>query len=299
MRNGIWRTAVAAASIAIGCGPQGQPVAELEARPTELELAWPEFVELEVAIEPSAELPGELARPTVFVHLLDEPGSVLRTFDHPYPGDWRVGREQRYRVRLQQSALAEPLVAGEYLVSMGVYDPEIGRFALVSTAEEIAGDEYRVATVHVPALDGRAPRARFSEHWLPPEAVGNRQVLVRRTLRGGESGVLQFGPIEGAGTLALVLLVPSDVGAGSRLELLDGAGQPMVRLLTSCGAGDAEISGTGRFDVDLEIPPDASGSCEVRVEPNFRLTTSERTETTSVRLESVSWRPAGRDRPPG
>ena len=291
--------ALVVAALGSGCGPSHPPVAELETEPARFDLAWPEFAELELTLRPIAKLPAAGIRPIVFVHLLDEPGSVLRTFDHELPGEWHVGRELSYRVRLYQSALSEPLAAGEYLLSLGVYHPEHGRFALRTGAEEVADREYRVAEVSVPPVSGSAPRARFSEHWLPPEVGVDRQVLVRRHLRGDATGKIQFGPLTGAGTLALSFLIPHDLGAGSRLELLDGLGQPKVRVANDCGAEEAEATGVGRFDVDLDVPSgNSSRTCEVSVQPNFRLTTSQRAESSSVRLDVVAWRPGSRERAP-
>jgi hypothetical protein len=285
---------LAAALGAAACRPATAPLAELETAPETIELAWPAFAELEIALRPSAPLPAAGLRPIVFVHLLDEPGSVLRTFDHDLPGEWRVDQELRYRIRLHQSALAEPLAAGDYLLSLGVYHPEHGRFGL-SGAEEITRNEYRVARVRVPPVDPGAPRARFSEEWLPPVAGIDRQVLGRRELRGGAAGRIQLGPIRGPGTLALGLVIPSKPGPGARLELLDGGDQPKLRVANDCGAEEAEVAGTGRFDVDLAVPPaEGPRSCEITVTPNFRVTKSDRAETTSVVLEVVAWRAGDR-----
>jgi hypothetical protein len=296
-RRAVAAAALFAALAFAGCRPAVDPVAELATSPERIELAWPAFAELEIALRPTAALPAERLRPIVFVHLLDEPGSVLRTFDHDLAGEWRVDRELRYRIRLHQSALAEPLAPGDYLISLGLYHPDHGRFALTGT-EEISRQEYRVARVAVPAVAPDAPRARFSAQWLPPVAGIDRQVLARRHLSGGAPGRVEFGPI-GGGTLALVLEVPSRPKAGTRMELLDGAGQPRVRVSNDCGAAEAEITGTGRFDVDLAVPAAAPRDCGIVVDPNFRITSSERAETTSVVLEAVSWRPEPGGRPPG
>lgn len=282
--------------LAASCRRSAPPVAALDASPASLELAWPGFVEVELTFEPLAELPGGTDGTIVFVHLLDEPGSVVRTFDHPLAGAWRVGGRLTHRVRILQSALGEPLEAGQYLLSAGLYRPEQGRFALRTAAEAVSKLEYRIATVAVaPPAEG-TPGARFSEHWLPAEPGADRQVLARRTLRAGGPGTIQFGPLEGAGRIFLGLLVPADTGQRSRLELLDGASQPKVRISSSCGGGQPEIAGTGRFDVDLEVPP-APGPriCEVTIVPNFRVTSAESAEATSVRLEALAWGPEGDD----
>ena len=67
---------------------------------------------------PLAGLEGELR---VMVHLLDEAGTVVRTFDHPFPGDWSVGDVRSYQIEIFQSALAPPLAKGEYRLMVGLY----------------------------------------------------------------------------------------------------------------------------------------------------------------------------------
>lgn len=276
------------------CRESRAPVAEFEARPARLDLAWPEYREIELAFDPIAQLPAGGEPAIVFLHLLDEPGSVVRTFDHPLPGSWAPGKPLRYRVRLYQSALAEPLPPGEYLLSAGLYRPGDGRFALRTAAEEVAPQEYRIATVDVAAAGERMPHARFSETWRPTEPGADRQVLARRTLAGGGvTGTVQFGPVEGAGRLHLSLLVPGGEGAHERLEILDGGPQPKIRIGSTCGGGQPELAGTGRFEVDLDLPAAAGARlCEITIATNFQVTSPERAEADSVRLEVLSWSPA-------
>jgi hypothetical protein len=289
--------ALAALAVA-GCGEAPAPMAGFEASPARLELPWPEFREIELAFEPSAELPPGDTAPIVFLHLLDEPGSVARTFDHPLPPGWTPGRTLRYRVRLYQSALAEPLPAGEYLLSAGLYRPGEGRFALRTAAEEVAAQEYRIAVVEVGPPAERMPHARFSESWRPTEPGADRQVLARRTLAGGgATGTIQFGPVEGAGRLHLALRVPGG-GAHERVEILDGGAQPKVRIGSTCGGGQPELAGTGRFEVDLDLPAAAGPRlCEITIATNFQVTTPERPEADSVRLEVLAWGPGADEAP--
>jgi hypothetical protein len=284
------------AALGLGCRPSETPVAVFDASPSRLELAWPEHVEVRLAFEPKIALPAGTGEPIVFVHLLDEPGSVVRTFDHPLPFDWQPGRRVEYPVRIFESALGEPLEAGEYLLSVGLYRPGQERFALETGAEEIARLEYRVASVGVAPPSERMAQARFSEHWLPPEPGVDRQVLARRALAGGTIGTIELGPVESAGRLYLALAVPPDEGGASRLEILDGGTLPKVRIASSCGGDEVEISGSGRFDVDLDVPPaEAARICEISIAPNFQRRTTERAEATSVRLEVLSWGRAGDD----
>jgi hypothetical protein len=278
--------------LAAGCRRGPAPVGELAARPAELALGWPQFAELVLEFHPSAALPAGAGRPIVFLHLLDEPGSVIRTFDHPLPGDWQPGKPITDRVRIFQSALAEPLAAGKYILSAGLYDPSLGRYVFETSAREVAKREYAVAMLSVPAARAGDPAVRFSEQWLPPESGTDRQILVSRTLLGDAPGTIQFGPIAGPGMLHLGVRIPGDATPGSRLEVLEGGGQPKLRIASSCGGVQAEVAGPGRFDVDLAVPAGASPvTCEISIDPNFRWTTSLRAEASSARLESLDWHP--------
>ncbi len=141
------------------------------------------------------------------------------------------------------------------------------------------------------------PRARFSESWLPVELGADRQVLGRRTLRGGSPGTLQFGPLAGPSTLFLNLELPHREAA-ERVELLEEGAQPKVVLSASCGGAQAEVTGEGTFDVDLELPGgEGPETCEVTVQPNFQVRHPDRAEKTSVRLGVLAWRPGGRAQP--
>jgi hypothetical protein len=278
--------------LAFACRPGPSPVGEIVARPAELALAWPRFAELELELRPIVALPAGAERPIVFLHLLDEPGSVLRTFDHPLPAAWTPGQPIVERVSLFQSALTDPLPAGRYILSAGLYDPRTGRFALKTAAREVAKREYAVATLVVPPPGANDPTVRFSESWLPPEAGSDRQILVSRRLLGDAPGTLQFGPLAAPGVIHLGLLIPGDTASGARLEVLEGGSQPKVRIVSSCGGEQAEVAGHGRFDVDIAVPAaPAPVTCEISIDPNFRWTTSLHAEATSVRLEELDWSP--------
>jgi hypothetical protein len=282
---------LALAAAALACDGGGAPVGELEFTPREITLGWPELVEVRVRLRADRALPGGVTRPIVFLHLLDEPGSVVRTFDHGLPGDWAPGAAFDYPVRLAQSALAEPLPAGDYLLSLGVYTAEQGRFALAGEAEAIAKLEYRVASVRVPPAAADGPRARFSDDWLPLEPGADRQILARRSLAGGRSGALQFGPLAAAGKIHLRVEIPESGRDGARVELAAGASQPKVRIASSCGGEQVEVAGAGGFDVDLDVPAGDATTCEVLFEPNFQVRWRDRAEATSVRLALVAWQP--------
>ncbi len=53
------------------------------------------------------------------------------------------------------------------------------------------------------------------------------------------------------------------------------------------------MTGTGRLDVDLDLPSAGSPRiCDVTIEPNFQVTSLDSAEPTSVVLEVLAWGPA-------
>lgn len=281
----------------LACGAGSPPVGELAFAPRELSLGWPELVEVRIRIVAERELPDEAGDPIVFLHLLDEPGSVVRTFDHALPGEWEPGRTFDYTVRILQSALAEPLPAGDYLLSLGIYSSDLGRFALRGEARAVAKLEYAVATVQVPPPAANGARARFSENWLPPEPGADRQILARRTLVGGGVGTVQLGPLTGPGRIYLRVDIPEETRDASRVELAAGAGQAKVKVSSSCGGESVEVAGAGGFDVDLAVPAGPPVACEIALEPNFQVRWRDRAEATSVRLAQLAWQPSAGETP--
>ena len=241
-------------------------------RPPRSGLQLGSFAELSLRITPLADLaPGVV--PQVFLHLVDEPGSVLRTFDHTLPGEFRHGREIAYRVRIHQSAIAEPLAAGRLHADGGLYDGAGGRFRLRSASPEVARLEYAVGhRARARAVAGDARRAL-----LPELAAGragqDRQIVARRPLAGAGPGTLQIGPLQGPGEILLRVGLPA-AGSG-RLESLAADTTPKIRLHSSCGDFSAELSGEAGADgsgVELLIPVPATAGpaeCDLRIEPNF------------------------------
>ncbi len=283
--------ALAISSLA-GCHRSSAPVASLAVTPETLRLGFPEFDELEITLTPERELP-EGVEPRLFLHLLEEPGTVLRTFDHRPPGSWREGREIRYRTRLYQSALAEPLEPGHYVLSAGLYDAAGRRYALRTRGQLVARLEYAVAEIVVPPPAPQLPAVRFSEEWLSAEPGVDRQILSRRSLAGSGPGTLQLGPLQGPGEI--LLRVGFAEPPGGRLEILGGESIPKVRIRSSCGGHEAEISGGG-METMVPVPPtQAPVACDIRFVPNFEARWPEAAETKSVSVEIVAWRAGSED----
>ena len=275
------------------CRGAAEPVAELAIAPAEVELQLGSFVELAVRIMPLVD-PATGAVPQVFLHLVDEPGSVLRTFDHPLPGEFRRGREIVYRVRVYQSAVAEPLAPGLYTLTAGLHDGAGGRFRLRAAYPEVARLEYAVARVRVPEPSPGAPAVRFSPSWLPVEPGRNRQIVARRPLAGAGPGTFQIGPLQGPGEILLRLGLP--VPGSGRLERLSTEVTSKIRLSSSCGDFQAELAGEPGVDgsaVETVIPVPvtlAPVECDVKIEPNFLVRTGDQADGRSVSLEILAWR---------
>lgn len=281
--------AVALATVTWSCDRAEPPVAELSVAPTSLELGYPEVRRLELRFEATAELSGQTGQPLVFVHVLDEPGSVLRTFDHPLPGPWRTGEIYEYEVELFQSALTPPLPPGRYPLSVGLYDTSGRRWALSTTAEEVDRYEYAAAQVEVPDEPGDAPMFYFSPSWRPIEGGADLQILARRWLDG--SGTIRLDP-PAAGVVWMLLRIP-EPGENQELVVDDGP-VPSVVVSSPCSEAEVSISGSGMHEVELPLaagPPEEVGGeeCEVVVEPDFRLVGATGLETYSVSLEALAW----------
>jgi hypothetical protein len=305
--------AAALALAGFGCG-RDRPVAELEAAPAELRLDYPRFAVLTLTFRITGERPGGPGPlPIVFVHLLDGAGTVVRTFDHPFPAAWRVGATVEDRVTLYQSALAPPLAPGRYRLTVGLYDPE--RRWPLAAGVEADRREYVAATVAVGGANPNVPSFDFSEAWLPPQPRGDVQVLAQRWLSG--EGRIRLTGIRQAGTLWLRLRIPPPQFEGFTMTLAEGAAQPAVLVSSGCSGGEeVSLSGSGTHEVSLRVevdpieakeadpgapaaapsgesPPVASmgSTCEISLRPNFSFTSGAQALRQSVALEVLAWGP--------
>jgi hypothetical protein len=275
-----------------GCGGGQEPVARLAVEPRQVRLGYPEIAELRLTWQPLDEFAERTRGALVFVHLLDAPGEIVRTFDHPLPEGWQDGGPVTYPLKLFQSALAQPLPPGTYRLTMGLYDGRgRRRWPLSTGGPDLGRHEYQVAEVLVPPPDRAAPRFRFSPEWLPPEPGGDRQVLARRWLRDTR-GRIQVTGLGGPETLWLVIEIPA-ASAGQQLTVLDGSNVPSAVVSWSCGGMEASLSGQGGHEIELpadEPPP--GGTCLVEVAANYRLTVEGTPERRSIALSNLAWNPA-------
>ncbi len=280
----------------LACEAPGPPVARLTVGPDVLEVTYPGYTDLILTwdYEARQRLEGLVGEPRVFVHLLDEGRGVTRTFDHAVPFDWSEAGSAEYGIKLYQSALAPPLAAGSYPLSIGLYDREGHRWPLAVEGEEIDTSEYVVATVDILEPASGFPMFYFSPEWHAIETGNDRQVLGRRWL--GERGSLKVGQIGRPGTLWMQVGIPAEAAEGKVLVFSEGATEPAVTIRCDCGAFEATLSGPGSHDLEIPIgagAADAEGTpseCEIALEPNFYLESKTTLDRDSIALENLAWK---------
>ncbi len=275
-----------------GCQDSAPPVAELEIEPSRLELPYPGFLNLRLRWRIKSALAEVEGEPLVFVHLLDEPGSVMRTFDHRLKFDWEPGRSRAYEITLYQSGLAPPLSAGDYHLTVGLYDTSGRRWPLAVKGEEVDRYEYRVADVSVPSESDSVPMFYFSSGWLGLEGGTDRQVLGRRWLSG--QGTIRVAEIPAPGSIWTLVRIPGLEPEAEELNLEEGAEQPAVLVGSSCGGPEISAIGFGTHEIVIPLgeegaePPD---ECEVSVKPNFYVLKLDTLARRSVALDVLAWAP--------
>lgn len=281
-------TLLALPGVLASCVAAPDPVAAVAVSPESLTLLYSEVRSVDLEFEILA--PIETVRqPRVFVHVFEEAGSVLRTFDHPFPGDWRVGARVHHVLRIHQSALGPPLRPGRYYLSVGLYDVDGRRWPLRVDGEEVDAMEYQVAEIVVSEPTG-LPMFRFSEAWKPIEAGLDRQVLGRRWLVDrGSIWVTEAAEVD---AVWMLLQLPAAETGVSRLTLEPGAEEPELHITTPCGGAEVAVTGAGRHEVELPLDGSAageSGECEILLRPNFHLLENGNAERRTVLLEALAW----------
>ena len=273
-----------------GCSAPEPPVAEVGVEPAVIQLGYPEVTRVSLRWKLLEPLEGLNGSPRVFLHLLDGEGKMIRTFDHPFPADWQAGEEHEYEVALFQSALVPALDHGRYSLTVGLYDAGDSRWSLAVDGEEIRSQEYVLAQVEAGGAEN-VPEFFFSAAWLPVEGGTDLQVLTRRWL--GEDGVLRLAEVPGAGSLRLLVGIPSP-GEGQELVQKEDTTQPAVVVSSTCGEVDVELNGSGSHAVDLAIEPSAEGGdCEVSFTANYYLLSLDDMSRRTLALENLSWEPLG------
>jgi hypothetical protein len=253
-----------------------RPVGALTVQPASVNLPRAFAAPITLRWTPAVALDGLQGRPRVFVHVLDGGRKLLRTFDHPLPEPWAPGRAQSYEVELYQSAIAEPLPAGAYEMTFGLYDDAgRNRWPLAVQGEEVGRREYRLATLVVPPAAPPSPSFQFAGGWMPVEPGSSKQVVARRCL-SGEGSIAVVGP-PGPGTVRVAASLP---GSDAR----SGPGAAW-RVSASCSAEAVEVSATTLTWVGFPVTADAaSPPCEARFTPSPG-------SAQTLCLEALAWRP--------
>lgn len=328
-RSKLLALAACTAGLALAaCGGAGPPVGTLSVEPGTVHLPYPGFADLTLTWEPAAELSGLEGRPTVFVHLLDESGDLVRTFDQPLPAPWAPGSPQTQVIRLYQSALAEALPTGRYRLTSGLYSPADGRrWPLTAEGEAVGDHEYHAGWVEVPAAPAPEPRFSFDGEWLPLESGTDRQILARRWLSG--PAVIRLES-DAAGTAWLRLRIPVPDAPGVRPVYEGGDGTAWARVSSPCSGTEVRIEGAGDHEIEIPLapaaeaaggpgagvepdqeasmgadadgdpqadesaaPPPGEAGCTISVEPGFYLILEDTFERRALTLEILSWRAEG------
>lgn len=267
------------------CGGGEEPVARLQVEPKTVQLGYPEVQTVRFSWAPAAPLEDGTA-PTVFVHLLDDRDTVVRTFDHPFPQPWREGVPVEYEVKLYQSALGDPLPPGSYRLTVGLYNPEGKRWALEGLGEDLGRHEYLASQVQVPPNQG--PRFAFSNKWLPKEPGGDRQILGRRWM--AERSAIRVQGMSGPGTVWMVVRIP-EVSGGEKLVLQGDSKIPSLHIGGNCGTAETNISGPGYHELELPLnpPPRPDGFCRILLTPSFQIVPAGTGRPRAVSLENLAW----------
>ncbi len=289
IKTALLPIALSAASLAAGCGGKGTPVARVEVEPRQLRLPHSQAQKLHLTWTPTAALDGE--QPTVFIHLLDDRRKVSRTFDHAFPQRWREGAPVSYDVEIYQSAMAPPLRAGKYGLTLGLYAKDGRRWALDGLGEPVGRDEYAAGEVEVPTQRPN-PRFAFATTWLPIEPGGDRQVLARRWMV--QRAAVRLLHQRGAGTVWMVIHIPPTSLPDYKLVLDPGASAPSLKAAGSCGGMEANVTGPGLHEIELAMePPPQGGFCRVLLSTNFVIEPVAAGRKRSVSLENIAWLPGG------
>ena len=288
---------ICAFAAATGCRRAPELVAKLTLSTKQIDLPHGRMVPLELRWEPSKPLP-ELAKgvtaPLAFVHLIDAQSNVVRTFDHPLPGRWQVGGTIVDRVALYHSAIGPALPAGDYRLTIGLYDGKKKRFALTVEGEELKRQEYVVAHVKVPDVAASGPAFAFSPEWLAVEPGGDRQAVARRWLNG--DGTLEARALPAPARVWMMLRIP-EAEPPLRMMLEPGATVPSVKVTADCGAGfSADVAGVGFHE--LAVPVRAPAPCTVAFDTNYVVVEMGTGRKLSLGVEQLGWEPGDGAVPP-
>jgi hypothetical protein len=240
---------------------------------------------------PQAELLGAPGEPTVFIHLWNRSGDLLRTFDHPLPKPWQVGGEISYDLELYQSVLAAPLPPGDYDLSAGLYTADGRRWPLTVKGREMKRQEYLLTTLTVPPVSAETPTFTFPTGWADPVEGRDLQVPVLRWMAG--EAAVQVGNLGVPGSLWLRLNLPDGEGPWQQRFVGDTEKKPRLEVRAECSDEFEELDTLGIHEVVLPIYGEGGdASCRLHFQANYALVHSDTGEERTAALEVLAWSPA-------
>ncbi len=279
-----------AAWLLTGCteAPPAAPAAQVQIELHGRDLPYPEWRTLRLVWNPLLGIEFQ-DRPTVFLHLLDKEGLVVRTFDHPLPNRWRLDEALEYEVQLYQSALGPPLPSGDYDLTLGLYLMKNGqRFPLEGAGEEVARQEYKIATISVPPIDPKAPSFSLPSPWQAPLEGNDTQILSRRHL--ASEGQLIIENLEVPGSLWLRLVLPPVVEDHQRLLLSDARDTPVLDVTSNCSGTVRSLPMPGEHEIVLPVfPVGEVTECVLTLSSNYSLIDRLSPVDRIASLEVLAW----------
>lgn len=229
---------IGATTILSGCSREPDSVARLTVSPSTIVVRGGECTPVTLRWLPTAQLERREGNPTVFVHLLDGPHNLVRTFDHPLSFPWHVGTGVSYEIDICDSALASPLPPGMYNLKVGLYDDQLGyRWPLATNGVDAGARGYRVAQVVVPSTPGTVPKFTMAGPWGKREEVGDKQIRVRHSFSSGAR--LELEGVTSPGAVRFTLRLPDRAQGSTVVE-------------TTCG-GRWSTSDRGLHVVELPV----------------------------------------------
>ena len=231
----------------VACSREEPPIGDVKVTPATLLVRPGQCAPLKFTWTPRLPLEKRDGTPRVFVHLLDGPDNLVRTFDHSLPFQWTPGREESYEIDVCQSAIAPSLNATPHLLKIGIYDDAIGyRWPLNASGIDTGNRSYQVGGVSVPASNGRIPKFAFEGGWHPVESAGDKQIVSRRQFRTGVK--LSVSGITRGGTLKMMVRPSEKSGP--------------LSITPTCGMAPVTFATPALHDVEFPIAAIPGGNCE-------------------------------------
>ncbi len=269
-----------------GCWGGERPQVSLEVPTTEIPLPYGALVVVPMSMRCLEQLPeGPM---TFFIHLLNEAGEIVRTFDRPFSVARVKGCLITTPITLWQSALSEPLPAGRYPLRIGVVDESRRRLVLAIDGVQGHRGAYKVAEVVVPEPSSDLPSLSFVGSWKQPAAAEERQLPGNRWLEG--KGELWVHGLSEQRSLRMSVRLLDAEEHDLRVVFAEGQRRPNFTIIAGCNSGRGKFGGALSHDLRVSLLPTSfPADCPVRFEPNFTLIDPKTLERGTLGLERLTW----------